>query len=366
MRVLFISGSFPPIKCGIGDYLLMLARALVSSGSVTVGVLTGRDAVAPAEAADIELLPVMENWSLGSLRHLLRTVRGWRPDIVHIQYPTRGYGRGKMPLLLPLLLSRQGLPVVQTWHEPLGFMRGLRYLPCAMMRDAFVTVEPDFRPFVPGFVWRLLRRKRRFRHIPVGAMIPAVTMSPAERAALKGEYAADDRNLVVYFGFAIPSKGVEALFDIVDPEVDRLVLICELDPEDEYHRRIAGRLAEERWQGKATVTGYLPGEEVARLLAAADAALFPFAAGMTGRNTSVYAAQAQGTFVLTTHREKHGYIERENIYYARPGDLADQRAALRRYCGGRGGAPSTADWPTIAAAHLDLYRDCLTENYRGD
>lgn len=365
MKVLFITGSFPPLKCGIGDYTALLVSALARSNGVAVGVLTSRGAVCPAEANGVELLPLLDNWEMGSLP-ILRIISKWQPDIVHIQYPTKGYGRGKMPLLLPLLLALHGFSVVQTWHEPLSLMRGLRYLPCALMRDSFVTVEPDYKPLVPAFIWRLLQQKRRGRYIPVGAMIPTVRLTAAEKAALKHEFAADSSNLVAYFGFAIPSKGVEALFEIADPAVDRLVLVCELDPADEYHRRITSLMEDRRWQGKAFTTGYLPGEDAARVLAAADVALFPFVAGMTRRNTSVYAAQAQGTFVLTTNVEKQGYSESENIYYALPGDLEGLRTALRRYCGQRGGRAATADWAAIAAAHLDLYREIMTENSQGD
>lgn len=365
MRVLFISGSFPPMKCGIGEYTALLAGELAATGSATVGVLTGREAAAAPSPAGIELLPLMDDWRLGSLWRLLRAVRQWRPDIVHIQYPTRGYGRGKMPLVLPLVLAAQGIAVVQTWHEPLSFLRGVRYLPCALLRDAFVTVEADYRPCIPAFVWRLLQRKRWFRHIPVGAMIPAVQLSVAERAAVKRSFAAEDATLIAYFGFAIPSKGLEALFTVADPERDRLVLICELDPTDDYQRQIAALPQQERWQGKAFVTGYLPGEEVGRILAAADGALFPFTDGMTGRNTSVYAAQNQGTFVLTTSKVKHGYSAVDNIYYASPGDLDGMRAALRRHAGIRVTA-ATTDWRVIAGAHLELYGEIIAERSQGD
>ena len=343
---------------------LCLRRDLAKTGEIVIGVLTSSEASADASPEGIEVMPLLEHWGFGALPRLLQAVREWRPDIIHIQYPTRGYGRGKMPLLLPLLLGRT-FPVVQTWHEPLSLLRGVRYLPCAIMRDSFVTVEPDVSSFVPGFIRWFLQRKRWFRHIPVGAMIPAVVLDSEERAVLKQEFAPGGRNLLVYFGFAIPSKGIETLFALADPEIDRLVLVCELSQDNDYHRRISTLLAEERWLGKAVVTGYLPGEKVARILAAADAVIFPFTAGMTGRNTSVYAAQAQGTFVLTTSGEKHGYSERENIYYAPPGDFATLRTALRRYAGQRGSGATTT-WSSIAAAHLELYRDIMKERSHGD
>jgi len=90
-----------------------------------------------------------------------------------------------MPLLLPLLLGRKKMPVVQTWHEPLSWWRGVRYLPCAVTRDMLITVEPDYRPLVPSFLWRVLGRKRALRHIPVGAMIPEVELAGVDREAIR-------------------------------------------------------------------------------------------------------------------------------------------------------------------------------------
>ena len=73
-------------------------------------------------------------------------------------------------------------------------------------------------------------------------------------------------------------------------------------------------------------------------------------------------AAIQGTFVLTTSRERHGYDPSENIYYARPDDVADMRQALNLYVGHRTVNNATsqyADWDSIADAHVRLYRSLL-------
>jgi glycosyltransferase involved in cell wall biosynthesis len=169
--------------------------------------------------------------------------------------------------------------------------------------------------------------------------------------------------LVAYFGFIYPNKAVELLFDVADPSQDHLVVIGDANQDHPYRRSLLERIQCEPWSGKVTVTGFLPGEEAARLLAAVDAVVLPFRDGGGPWNTSLHAAALQGTFVLTTSRERHGYDPSSNIYYSQPGDVADMRAALRRYIGHRNAHPMTeryASWEAIAQAHTNLYQNLLS------
>lgn len=359
MRVLLVSGSYPPAKCGVGDYTALLAAQLAAAPELTVGVLTGREAAATSAPAGVELLPQVESWGVGQLQKIMRQVRDWQPDIVHVQYPSKGYGRGKAPLFLPLLLGMTAIHTVQTWHEPLGWLRRLRYLPAAMIRDALIVVEPDYGAFIPGWYLRILQRKNFFRYIPVGSNIPSLSLAGPERLRLRNEFNAAESRLIAYFGFVAPAKGVETIFKIADPSRDRLLLVCDLDPADPYQKSILDLLAGESWRGKGFVTGFKAAEEVACLLAVADIAVFPFLAGATKRNASVLAARNQGTFVLTTSSERQGYDEQENSYYAAPGDLEAMRLALRRYAGQRGQGGETVNWAGIADQHRQLYCQVL-------
>lgn len=364
MRVLLICGSYPPIKCGVGDYTAILAAELGAVEGLTVGLLTGTGASSSQIRSGVELLPVVRSWSVGQVFAIAAQACEWRPDIVHIQYPCRGYGRGKGPLFLPLILGCQGAAVVQTWHEPLGALRRLRYLPAALTRDSLVVVEPEYETFVSSWYAALLHKKRFFRYIPVGSNIPSAVLSEVQRGDLKKEYCPEGCNLIAYFGFVSPLKGVDALFEIADPERDRLLLICDLDSSDQYQDRLLRLMEGDRWRGRSFVTGYRSADEVAALLAVADIALFPFTEGATSRNASVLAARVQGTFVVATSTRRHGYFERENCYFARPGDLEEMQQALRCYAGKRA-AGEIAEWQAIAAAHMELYREILNENVQG-
>jgi glycosyltransferase involved in cell wall biosynthesis len=350
MKVLFITGAYPPMHCGVGDYTFRLVGALEAVVGVIPGVLTS---VAASGAVDrpSNFFPVMDVWDLPSLSRVIDILRQFRPDIVHLQYPA-SFGRVFMPNFLPIVCKALGITMVQTWHEHPIYSQMINALPS----DTLVVVDPAY----PGAYcqpYRAMVRHKRSVYIPIGANIPQADLSMEERNQIRINYHSEGFRLIVYFGFAIPQKGIEYLFYAANPEVDRLVLICELDPKDSYHASII-RLAESpEWRGKCCVTGYLEDQEVASLLASADAAVFPFVVGSTQRNGSVLAARLQGTFVVTTHTHFRGYIPSENTYYVVPGDAEGIRVALDSYAGIRlDGEPCVADWNDIATRHIELYQ----------
>lgn len=79
-------------------------------------------------------------------------------------------------------------------------------------------------------------------------------------------------------------------------------------------------------------------------------------------NTSIQAALKQGTFVLTTSRDQHGYDCSSNAYYAQPDDVADMNCALRTHIGERKDEidnDPASEWEAIAEAHRALYASVL-------
>jgi polysaccharide biosynthesis protein PslF len=95
MRVLLITGEFPPMQGGVGDFTNEIAKGMAARG-VEVSVLTSRRA-APASrsASDLcsfSVLPLVDHWGWSSLRVVGRCIRDWQPDLVSIQYQTGAFG----------------------------------------------------------------------------------------------------------------------------------------------------------------------------------------------------------------------------------------------------------------------------------
>jgi glycosyltransferase involved in cell wall biosynthesis len=362
IRVLLISGSYPTIKCGVGDYTAQLARALARRDDTEVCVLTDADArSSPDLDQGVQLFSVIHGWKFTEASSIIRKVIDWRPDVVHMQFGSSRYHLKILPWLMPVLLRFQKLTVVQTWHEwPEDPLRFLRNLPNALARGGLVVVKPEIDVAMSQWYRRLIQHKC-FRFIPNASAIPQVCLTDDERALVRGRFTLGADKLVAFFGFANSRKGVEDIFKIVDPKSNFLVLVCELDSSDSYHRLLLDQINSEPWRGKVMVTGFLPPEEVGCILAAADAVVLPFPNGGGGWSTSTSAAVAQGTFVLVTSNSKYGYDPEENIYYAHPRNYEEMREAMELYTGRRV-MPKTMlsdQWDKIADAHVVLYREVL-------
>ena len=192
--------------------------------------------------------------------------------------------------------------------------------------------------------------------------MPPAILSADERSAIRAKFGAEGKRLIGFFGFLYPPKRVELLFSLCNPATDHVVIVGAMSDDDPYHRSILNLSESDAWKGKTSITGFLPGEEASRIIAALDALVLPFKGGGGEWNTSIHSAVAQGTFVLTTSMEREGYDERSNIFFARPDDLDSMRQALDRYAGTRGRVDVGAfseKWSAIARSHVALYSALL-------
>jgi glycosyltransferase involved in cell wall biosynthesis len=356
MRVALLTGSWPPEPCGVGDYAHQLAQHLAGRDDVAIEAWVGT--TWPGEERPGVRRVIDRSWGR-TIANLRRALREFRPHLVHVQYPTKGYGDRRLPWLLPLFLRLTGTRIVATWHE--YFNEWLpRALPSATVTDAVIVVRPNY-PACLRATTRFALGGRPIHMVRNASAIPRVVHDESSRQERRQRAGCDGRRLVAYFGFAYPAKGAHRLFELIDPEHERLVLIGRLEAEDAYQRAILERCEEPRWRDAVHRVGWQPEAEVAAWLAAADAVVLPFPAGGGEWNSSLHAAVLQGTFVVTTAVERNGYDARTNVYYAAPDDLAEMRRALDRYAGVRLSAvpEGLTTWADIATDHLGIYREVL-------
>lgn len=356
MRILLVSGTFPPMKCGVGNYTADLSVSLAKRAGVEVGVLTSAGADESA-APGVRVLPAARGWGMADVPRIVSVLRSWRPDIVNFQFPTNVYGRSQW--VLPWIARLVNGPVAQTWHE-YHLEGNIPNLPNALLPGGLIVVRPHFLDRMPSW-YRACLAFKKVAFIPNASTLPDVALSREDRDGILDRWGLSGGRTVAYFGFASPAKGVDLLFEILDPAQHRLALICDLDPSDGYQKALLERADAPPWKGRVAVTGFLPAEEAARLLAASDAAVFPFLEGGGEWNTSLRGAMAQGTFVLTTSDERNGYQPGENVYYAQPRNVDEMREALSRHIGARGaGRKPSLEWEAIAERHVRFYESLVS------
>jgi glycosyltransferase involved in cell wall biosynthesis len=355
MRLMLVTGSFPPMHCGVGDYTHQLAMSLAEIPGNAVALLTSSECAAHGDQPpSLHLLPVMQSWRLSEMRKALAVMRQWAPDVIHIQYPTQGYRGGWLAPMLPLIGWLAGARIVQTWHEPFGLRAVLAVLLKRVTPGPVVVVRSQYLDLIHPWVRKLIA-KRRLHFIPSASAIPRARLTPQRRDELRRHYLKGQRRLVVFFGFLYRHKGVDLLFSIADPAIDHLVIAGDTDHLD-YKAELQRTATSETWAGKTTMTGFMPAHDVAELLAVADVVALPFRLGGGEWNTSIHGAVTNGAYVVTTSKGRRGYDETNNIFYASVDAVDEMRDALALAPRQHAGNAPVAGWSDIGAAHMNLYR----------
>jgi len=362
MRVLIVTGSYPPMKCGIGDYCRNLTEALSLDPGINVGVFTSISGSTIENTGRFEIFPIMTRWSFFEVLESIKFINRWKPDIVHIQHPTQGYGNGLLPWLLPIIGFFMGKKVVQTWHEGYGRRDALKLLLKSIVPSTLVFVRPNYKVILhPMLRWSLWGKKAVF--IQNASSIPRVCLSQQEKDTLKSRYLKNQKRLIVFLGFVYPHKGVELLFKIANPDSDHIVIAGEMGAKGSCRQEITKRASNNPWAGKVTITGFLATNDAAALLAVADAVVLPFRDGAGEWNTSIHAAVSNGALVITTSFSPSGYDKRRNVYFAKIDGILEMRSALATYAGTRREYDSEIDvneWRKIADQHCLLYKTILS------
>ena len=343
------------MKCGVGAYTKRLASSLAQFEDINVTVLTDARVSEATKVKGVDVLPVMDGWRLAKAIQVFGIIRKLKPDVMHIQYPTQGYS-GRLPLRLPILARLMGKPCVQTWHEPIPGGRGLWL---AVGLSALIRVKEDLMTNLPCATQMAIVGAKSY-WIQGASILPTANLSQNERLAIKHRYVDNRQKLMVFYGFVAPLKGIEALLEIVERTGIKLLLICDFQQENSYHRSLLEKIQAIGLDSKITITGFLPDDELACILAASDVVVFPFRDGVRAWNTSVDGAIAQGVFVLATSTEIEGYKKEKNIYFVKPGNVEEMIMAIQKYAGCRVASKSSvSEWRHIAEQHLSIYKSLI-------
>ncbi|MCU0666041.1 MAG: glycosyltransferase family 4 protein [Candidatus Omnitrophica bacterium] len=359
MRVLLVTGSYPPMKCGVGDYTYNLAQALAVNHEIQVGVLTSAINGTINKVAGVEIFPIIKKWGIAETLKVIKVIKRWSPDIVHIQYPTQGYGNVLLPWLLPVISFLMGKKVVQTWHEIYVLRNAPKVFLKSIIPGGLVFVRPRYIESL-HFIMRWALWGKKTATIQNASSIPCVNLDETEKSQLKKQYLKTQKRLVVFSGFIYPHKGIELLFEIANPATDQIVIAGEDVKETGYLPEIIKRVSLGLWSEKVTFTGFLPAQGLAALLAVADAVILPFRNGAGEWNTSIHAAVLNRAFVITTSLTQRGYDRKRNIYFTKVDDIQEMKSALANYAGKRRDYDHDIDrdqWQEIADRHCLLYED---------
>ncbi len=297
-NVLFVTGSFPPEVCGIGDYTSLLAGALARTGA-GVSVLTSSYLGIKKSKANPAVYPEVKSWKAGNVFSILKRIRELKPDIAHFQYPNTQYRKNLGTNLLPMLIKIfvPGVKVVSTLHEPLKrlkFTGRLRLAINLAFSDAAVFVEEENMKTTGLLIGAALGNRAK-KVIEIGSNIPKAVLKGSEKEKIQKQAGLKKgQKLMVTFGFITAAKGFDELIRAFDSKKFRWVHLGRVNESEAFQLE---------WKQKATEAGvfgqikFIPGlgpQQIAQWLASADLCVFPFKGGLSPRNGSFSRRCATG------------------------------------------------------------------------
>ncbi len=324
MRVLFVTGEFPPMQGGVGDCTNEIAKALGMCG-VECHVLTtdegrrtperrsGSDGgwTTGASESRVQVHRSVRKWDWGCLSIIRRAIRETRADIVHVQYQTAAFGMHPAINFTPRLFLRLGQQIrfATTFHDlrvpylfpKAGALRDWITFELARSSDAAIaTNEEDYARLVQ-------KLGRRASLIPIGSNIDPTLPADYDREAWRRRLgAAPNELLLSYFGFLNDSKGGETLIRALAeiPHAKLLMIGGQVGASDPtnvaYLARVKNLSAELGTSARLLWTDYAPQAEVSAYFLASDICVLPYRDGASFRRGSFMAALAHGLPIVTT------------------------------------------------------------------
>jgi len=312
MKLLLVS-SYPPERDGIGTYCAFMRGGLVAQGHEVAVIAARASAGAPNEVIGSLPSPTGAGRS-----ELLRSVKSFAPDLVHVQFAVATYGV-MIPSLLRLIdeLRRHGIRIVITMHEVTRDTNSLRAVGWAVYRRVARRADQIIVHTEPAR--RALDRRLGERSAPVAviahprAELPRVGIDADD---LRRRLCLRDEQVVLAFGFIDVDKGLSDLVDaagrlsvagklggvrvvVAGAVRKRFGLFRIFELRDALHlRRLKRAVARRKLTERVLFVGFVPEQDVRAWFELATIAVLPYRRSEQSGVASL--ASAAGTPLLTT------------------------------------------------------------------
>ena len=334
MKIGLITGEFPPMPGGVGDFTRGLAERIREHGR-EVQILSRKG----SSFADLDI-DAINDWGPFCLTAIRQWVKRHGISIVNLQYQTAAYDMSPFIHFLPGVV---GVPLITTFHDlrhpylfpKAGALRDWIVMRLARSSAGVITTnqEDDLR----------LSELPNRRVIPIGSSIPYLKSGDDNIPATRRWQAQRDPESFVlgHFGFVKAIKGIDYLLEAMARlraagHDLRLVFIggrrntVDTSEDDAYLATLDDRIQHHGLNGAVFRTGYLPDDEVAACFGAVDLLVLPFTDGASYRRSSLIAAIHCGCAILTTEPSApiDTFVHGENMWLVRPRSAAALEKAI--------------------------------------
>lgn len=272
LRILFITGSYPPDVCGVGDYAYCLLGSL-------------RKLIDSLHYVDEIMLFYKNDWSYDCLWKYFCEIKRYKPDVIYMQYPTEGYKYSLLPQLLMLVMFYKRRVVNLHEFKRKSAKGKLAVCLFYLFGCEFVYTNKEDRSYAKKiFPWLLGSKCSVIR---IGSNIPF-------------QKGANDIYDVVYFGQIRPRKGIEDYISIIEilrsREFTKKIAFVGAVPMN--YKAYALLIMDKLKHLRVEVFIDMNPEAVSQVLSSSRFCVLPFEDGISERRGSALAAMGNGCIVV--------------------------------------------------------------------
>ena len=360
--------TFPPEKCGIGDYASALCITLADLG-VKTNVYTYGLAGCPSTQFVSERLVVHRTLRRFAIPwNPLRTIGKIEADAVHFQLAP-GLHHASLSFLQKWMLCK---PTVLTVHEAPAPDDYRRSLPAKVFYQSARRIIVHSEVIRNRLIGEYNVSANRIQKMFHGASLPDI--GPINGHATETENPIN----VLFIGFLRPNKGIETLLHAFQKVSHNCVLtIAGGKPKGNkrferkmgrYHESLLTLTDQLSLGHRVRFTGYVPDDDFLATMNSADIIVLPYKT--VSQSGILYRAFAAGKAVITS--DASGFAEliqhKVNGLLHPMGDVEALRRQIERLSSdthfrrrlghnARAFAEREFAWEKIAAQHIDVYRD---------
>lgn len=319
MRIGIITGEYPPLEGGVGDFTRELGMALHADDH-EVHILTTRmndRQPSPIEEAGLKIYQDIYDWDRSAYADITRWINTLALDVVNIQYQAAAYQMRGWINFYPRAQKRHlTAPIVVTYHDLLppylfpkaGPLRQWSVRQLAQHADGVIVTNSDDYTALTAAMERSLPPTRL---IPIGSNIAPQPPDGYDRIAWRAAHGIYPNDMLIgFFGFLNRGKGVETLIDALGQltaaglPAHLLFIGGRTGSSDSTNARYADEIdaliEQAGLSTRVQRTGYTTPAEVSAALLAVDVCALPYRNGASLRHGTLHAALAHGNAIVTT------------------------------------------------------------------
>jgi glycosyltransferase involved in cell wall biosynthesis len=377
MKIGLVTGEYPPMEGGVGDFTHELARALtelqhevhvITRTGCGTSRATSSDSTSEINDAEIPqadkkgegpvVHAIIPRWDWRSSLSVMRLVRSLQLEILNIQYQAAAYDLHPAINFYPF-----SIPLTNRWQSRVEALnprrrkperiKGLSDSPTFVVTFHDLKVPylfpkaGDLRDRVVTFLARradaaittnLLdeltlsaRSVGQVERIPIGSNITPVLPGGYDRDAWRAKWQVKPQDFLLgHFGFFNARKGIETLvrsLAYLEPSYHLLFIGGTVGSSDAtnkaYVERIEALTTQLRLTDRVHYTGYAPETEVSAAFSALDLCVLPYLDGASFHHGTLMAALTHGQPIVSTLPRVRvpELVHGKNIWLIRPGDV---------------------------------------------